>query len=190
MSNNFQSGKTDQEPVNLVVSHTVKPGVEKEYEKLIHQSVKVARRYSGHEGTAVIKDDNRRYHIIYHFSDHGKLNQWLDSETRQQLIKKIRQLVEADAVKARKITGFEAWFKVPHNSHQQSPPRWKMLLATLLGAYPVVVLFQLLIAPRTENWPLLARSAVLPVVMLSTMTYVVMPRVTKLLEGWLYKDSD
>jgi uncharacterized protein len=46
------------------------------------------------------------------------------------------------------------------------------------------------ILPRLTTWPLLLRSIVLPVVLLSLMTYVVMPVVTKALRGWLYPQED
>jgi uncharacterized protein len=42
------------------------------------------------------------------------------------------------------------------------------------------------VLPRVEGWPLLARAALLPVVVLSLMTYVVMPQLTRLLRRWLY----
>lgn len=61
-----------------------------------------------------------------------------------------------------------------------------MLLATFLGAYPLVVLLSAFVLPRVEGWPLLARAALLPVVVLSLMTYVVMPQLTRLLRRWLY----
>jgi antibiotic biosynthesis monooxygenase (ABM) superfamily enzyme len=55
-----------------------------------------------------------------------------------------------------------------------------------VGAYPLVVLFSAFVLPQLAAWPLLVRSAVLPVVLLTLMTYVVMPRLTQLLRGWLY----
>jgi antibiotic biosynthesis monooxygenase (ABM) superfamily enzyme len=66
------------------------------------------------------------------------------------------------------------------------PPRWRQLLATLIGAYPLVILLSAFVLPRLADWPLLVRSAVLPVVLLTLMTYVIMPQVTKVLRGWLY----
>ena len=60
-----------------------------------------------------------------------------------------------------------------------------MLLATFLGAYPLVVLLSAFVLPWVEGWPLLARAALLPVV-LTLMTYVVMPQLTQLLRRWLY----
>ena len=42
-----------------------------------------------------------------------------------------------------------------------------------------------LVAEHVEGLPLLVRSAVLPLVLLSLMTYVMMPLVTRVLAGWL-----
>ena len=61
-----------------------------------------------------------------------------------------------------------------------------MLLTSFLGAYPLVVVLSAFVLPRVEGWPLLARAALVPVVVLSLMTYVVMPRLTRLLRRWLY----
>jgi uncharacterized protein len=61
-----------------------------------------------------------------------------------------------------------------------------MLLVALMGSYPLVVLFSAFVLPSLEGWPLLLRAAVLPIVLLSLMTYVIMPRLSHLLGGWLY----
>jgi uncharacterized protein len=42
------------------------------------------------------------------------------------------------------------------------------------------------VLPRVEEWPLLVRAAVTPIVLLSLMTYVVMPHLSRLFRGWLY----
>jgi antibiotic biosynthesis monooxygenase (ABM) superfamily enzyme len=61
-----------------------------------------------------------------------------------------------------------------------------MLLASLLGAYPLVVVLSAFVLPRVEGWPLLARAALVPVIVLSLMTYVIMPQISRLLRRWLY----
>ena len=55
-----------------------------------------------------------------------------------------------------------------------------------MGAYPLVVLLLAFVLPWVAGWPLLLRSAVLPIVLLSLMTYVVMPQLTRIFQGWLY----
>ena len=60
-----------------------------------------------------------------------------------------------------------------------------MWLVSLIAVYPLVVLFQWVLAPRMSRLPLLFRSAMFPLVLLTLMTYVVMPLVTRFLRRWL-----
>ena len=48
-----------------------------------------------------------------------------------------------------------------------------------------MVLFQWALTPRMSRLPLLVRSALFPLVLLTLMTYVVMPLVTRFLRRWL-----
>jgi antibiotic biosynthesis monooxygenase (ABM) superfamily enzyme len=175
------------EPISVVISRTVKPGKEKEYETLAHKAINASRQYTGHEGTTVIKEGDRRYHLVYRFSNHDKLDKWLVSKERISIRKEINHLTEEKSGE-HKLTGFETWFKVPEQTDHNPPPRYKMWLATLLSAYPLVVIFQAVLAPKVESWPLLLRSALFPLILLTIMMYVIMPWVTKILKPWLYND--
>jgi antibiotic biosynthesis monooxygenase (ABM) superfamily enzyme len=177
------------EPVSVVLSRTVKPGKENEYENLAHEAISASRRYTGHAGTTVIKEGQRRYHLVYRFSNHDKLDEWLASPERKHIRQQINKITE-DNSDIKKLTGFETWFRVPGESPLKSPPRIKMWLATVLASYPLVVIFQAVLAPRVQKWPLLLRSALFPLILLSLMMYVVMPWVTKILTPWLYKNVD
>jgi hypothetical protein len=59
----------------------------------------------------------------------------------------------------------------------QVPPDTTEVLVVLLSAF---------VLPWVEGWPLVARTALLPVVVLTLMTDVVMPQLTRLLRRWLY----
>jgi antibiotic biosynthesis monooxygenase (ABM) superfamily enzyme len=177
------------EPVSVVLSRTVKPGKEKEYERLAHEAIRASKQYTGHEGATVIKEGDRRYHLIYRFINHDKLDEWLASRERREIREEINKITE-DNSDIQKTTGFETWFRVPGMSPLKSPPRNKMWLATIMGAYPLVVLFQAFLSPKVEKWPLLLRSALFPLILLTLMMYVVMPQLTKILKPWLYKNVD
>jgi len=97
-----------------------------------------------------------------------------------------REAAEFSSVHIQRATGLETWFTLPGERAIVPPPRWKQLLVTLVGAYPLVVLLLAFVLPWVAGWPLLLRSAVLPIVLLSLMTYVVMPQLTRILQGWLY----
>ena len=61
-----------------------------------------------------------------------------------------------------------------------------MVVATWIGVFPLLLLLQWLVAPLVTNVPLLIRVMVFALIVVTTATYVVMPRLTMLLRGWLY----
>ena len=67
------------------------------------------------------------------------------------------------------------------------PParRWKTWVVSLVGLYPLVLGFLGFIAPHVAQWPLPARAALMPLVLLTLMTYVIMPFLTRLMRWWL-----
>ena len=64
-----------------------------------------------------------------------------------------------------------------------------MWLVSFIAVYPLVVVFQWIVAPQMEDWPLLLRSAIFPLVLLSIMTFVLMPVATRVAKRWLYPDG-
>ncbi|HEX2375652.1 MAG TPA: hypothetical protein VHO93_16865 [Actinomycetota bacterium] len=58
-------------------------------------------------------------------------------------------------------------------------------MVSLAAVYPLVVLFQWVLVPRVERLPLLVKAALFPLVLLTLMTFVVMPLVTRVLRPWL-----
>jgi antibiotic biosynthesis monooxygenase (ABM) superfamily enzyme len=70
------------------------------------------------------------------------------------------------------------------------PPRWKMWLVSLVAVYPLVLAFQALLRPRMVGLPLPLRALLFPLVLLTLMTFVVMPVVTRVLRRWLGPRQD
>ena len=90
------------------------------------------------------------------------------------------------------LTGLETWFKLPGSNvpTMKPPPRWKMWLVSLVAVYPLVLAFQALLVPKMTRLPLALRALLFPLVLLSLMTFVVMPMVTRLLRRWLGPRQD
>jgi antibiotic biosynthesis monooxygenase (ABM) superfamily enzyme len=66
------------------------------------------------------------------------------------------------------------------------PPRYKLALLTWAGAYTVITLLLALLGPVIASWPLVLRTLVLSVTMVVALTWLVMPRLTRLFGGWLH----
>jgi antibiotic biosynthesis monooxygenase (ABM) superfamily enzyme len=61
-----------------------------------------------------------------------------------------------------------------------------MAIVTWAAIFPLITLVVVVSAPLTGPLPLVPRLAVTTLVTVSLMTWVVMPRMTRLLRRWLY----
>jgi antibiotic biosynthesis monooxygenase (ABM) superfamily enzyme len=167
-----------------VITRDIVPGRERDFEEWAHRIVSAAARY-GATDTIITPDaatPTRRV-FVQHFPNEEALRAWEESEERNPLV---QEAGEFSIPNVQRATGLETWFVLPGERAIVPPSRWKMLLVTLMGAYPLVVLYSAFVLPLVEGWPLLVRATVLPIVLLSLMTYVIMPQLSRLLGGWLY----
>jgi len=171
----------------VLYSRRVKPGREADFEAWARGIVAAARQFPGHLGASVLDaPGSREYHILFSFADRRSLRAWLDSEERRRWLARVGELLEADRG-LQQLTGLETWFKLPgaNVATMTPPPRWKMWLVSLIAVYPMVLAFQALVVPRMARLPLPLRALLFPLVLLTLMTFVVMPMVTRALRRWL-----
>jgi len=68
---------------------------------------------------------------------------------------------------------------------QHSPPRYKLALVTWAGAYGLITLILDLLGPTMAGWPLVLRTLLISVLMVTMLTWIVLPTLTRLLRAWL-----
>jgi antibiotic biosynthesis monooxygenase (ABM) superfamily enzyme len=174
-----------RETATAVFVRRVKPGREHEYERLAAEMMAVSEQFEGQLASTLLHEAGApSYTLVYSFTDQGSLRRFVDSPARLQIS------AEADEFSERheripEPTGLETWFALPGRPTMKPPPRWKMWLTSLIALYPLVVGFQEWLAPPLRRVPLLLRSAILPLILLTLMTYFVMPVVTRLVRSWL-----
>jgi uncharacterized protein len=176
------------DPVTAVFSRRVRPGREAEFEDWAHGVIAAATRWPGHLGASVLHEpDSPWYHLVYKFTDRDRFRAWVESEERDHWLGQVERLTEDTERELQETTGLETWFDLPGTAAapRRPPPRWKMWMVSLVAVYPLVVLFQWVLAPRVERMPLLVKAALFPLVLLTLMTFVVMPLVTRVLRPWL-----
>lgn len=61
-----------------------------------------------------------------------------------------------------------------------------MALLTLLGVYPLSMLFPKLVAPLTPSWPLWIPGLIIAALIVVSLTWFVMPGLTRVFEDWLF----
>jgi antibiotic biosynthesis monooxygenase (ABM) superfamily enzyme len=75
---------------------------------------------------------------------------------------------------------------VPGGQVRQPPVPWKQWLLTSLAIYPLITLLTILLGPLLGNVPLPVRLAITTPILGALMTWVVMPRLSRLVAGRLY----
>lgn len=183
--------ESDRQIVTAVICHLVKPGQEAAYEQWLHDVSLVAQQFAGHAGVNFVRPADANYLeyvVILKFDCYQHLKAWLDSPIRQRWIDRVKPLVESDQ-KVQILTGLETWFTLPGKLVQRPPKRYKMAVLTAIAVFAVAQSLGLLLASSLISLPPLVRSFVMTVITVFILTYVVMPRLTRLFYRWLYPKS-
>lgn len=185
-----ESRNAEDSPVTVVAAHRVKPGKEKAFEETISGMIQAAMTFEGHLGANVLRPTNPsapQYHIIFKFDRVSNLHRWEESQMRHVWLVRLANLTQdEDKSKLQILTGLETWFTLPALPSSTVPPRYKMALITWLVIFPLISGINALFGPLLNQLPMLLRSLVLTMVLVSLMTYVLMPRMTRLFAPWLY----
>lgn len=181
----------DDPPVTAVASRRVKPGREREFEEWVSGILAAANEFPGYLGSEVLRpsDDSQddEYKIVFRFDHASNLHAWERSEERQHWLRKSRPLLHEEE-RVQVLTGLETWFTLPSKTGEPAPPRYKMAIVTWLAVFPVVAIIFSLFGQWLSLLPTLLRTLVFTAVMVTLMTFVIMPRVTRLFSFWLYPD--
>ncbi len=182
----------DDPPVTAVASRRVKQGREREFEEWVSGIRAAVKKFPGYLGSEVLRpsgSEDGEYVIVFRFDHASNLHVWEDSEERRRWLDKSRPLLHEEE-KVDVLTGLETWFTLPSRPAEPPPPRYKMAVVTWLAVVPVVFIMFSLFGQWLNLLPAWLRTLVFSAVTVTLMTYVVMPRMTRLFSFWLYPDRE
>ena len=175
----------------FVITHTVKAGAEQRYEEWTREILNAVSRYPGYLGREVFRptQGNRKYTIIVRFDNEEHLKGWTESEARREFISRAGDMLEkGDQNEVR--TGIDFWF-TPEGT--RPPKAWKQFLLTASAVYPLSLILPRLLAPLYRAAPALGHPLISALVMAALLTglltFVIMPRYTRLVRRWLYENA-
>ncbi len=180
-----------QGPVTTTVTRRVKPGHEPFYDQFLEGIIAAASKFPGHLGVDVFRPESAtagEYRIVYRFDTDDHLRAWLDSDERAAWVERAEPHV-IGPMSTRFMTGLETWFTMPAGANVPPPPAYKMALLTWITIFPLITLVVIALDPLLEKLELVPRLAVTTAVTVPIMTWLVMPRITRLLRGWLYRNA-
>ncbi|MCG7927300.1 MAG: hypothetical protein JAY67_17405 [Candidatus Thiodiazotropha taylori] len=173
-------------PVTVMVTRKPIEGKESEFEGYIIGITNAAMQWPGHMGTNVFRPNkpDGSYRIVFKFDRLSNLQSWENSPERGEWREIAEQVSQPREIQT--ITGLEAWFTLPDCAINVHPPKYKMAFLVWLGVFTLVTLLSLLIGSYIEDLPLVVRTFTLTIIVVPTLTYFVLPFLTRLFSRWLY----
>ena len=176
--------------VTAVIRHHIIAGAAPQYEAWLNEIIPAAQGFCGHLGVNVVRPAGGSdiYTVLLRFDSHERLRGWIESDTRRRLLEQVESLlVTGEQIEIR--TGLEYWFTPPESAQAKAKP-FKQFLVTLSAIFPLTVIVPWLMTPLFQALPVLALPLVanfcVALIIVYLMTYVIMPRYTKLIARWLF----
>jgi len=176
--------------VALVITHTIRAGEEKRYETWLTDILRAVSAFPGYLGREIFRpvQGRRTYTCIVRFDSNDHLKAWAESEVRKTFVSQVNDLLEkGDQHEIR--TGIDFWF-TPEGLRPPKP--WKQFVLTLSAVYPLSLIISSLTALLSVS-PILThpliRGLLIALSLTALLTFVVMPRYTRLMKWWLYDQT-
>ena len=172
----------------ITVRRKVKPGQEAAYEDWLQRLTQgVKERFTGYLGTDFHKPQEavQPYTSVFRFDSLANLEAFETSDFRADMLRQGAPLFAEDAVWA-KTTGLEVWFEAPKGTKAAQPSPHRMALVLIIVVFCLVLLLNILLGPLIGHLPLAARVLITVIPQVLLMTYLIMPRLTRLLAPWIF----
>ena len=178
------------ESVTVVVSRKVKQGHELDYEDWLKRLLEEAKSMKGYLGATIQKPapGSTEYTSIFRFDTVNNLRKFEESELRSRYLREVLDYIEADAI-WKKFTGLEFWFSPPKGTVIPQPSRFRMALVMIAVVFGLVLSIGQVVSIVAVELPSYIRLFVTISIEIFLMTYVLMPRITRLLAKWIYSSS-
>lgn len=124
----------------------------------------------------------REFGVLRTFATAAERDAFYASPLFRQWDEFARGLTEGESIH-RELHGLEAWFRGP----SQPPPRWKMAALTFCGVYPLTSVLPMVFGRLLAPWPSLLINVVVTALIVATLTWVLMPLLTRIARRWLYQ---
>jgi hypothetical protein len=175
-------------PVTTVIARHARAGREDEYERWLEGIIAASSAFDGHQGITVLRPPpgGREYVLVMRWRDFESSRRWVDSDIRARWLARLEPLAEEARVEQQ--SGLETWFTLRPGERggPPAPPRHKMALVTFLAIYPLILALTYSVVPLLAPLPVPLRPLLVSAILVPLMTWVVMPRMTRLFWSWLF----
>ena len=178
-----------QNQFTVVVSHFIKEGKEIAFEEALKQVIQKAINYDGYEGIQIIRPNtrvNNEYILLIRFDTEENYQIWAESAPRNEWFKELKEYIYKES-EIKYEEGLEFWFSLPEVTGTKPPTKWKMAILTWVVIYPSVFLLSTVAGIYLDFLPLALRMLFVSMTLVSLMTYLIMPKITKTFAFWIFR---
>lgn len=169
-------------PATAISSRVVAAGCAEPFQQWVARFSRAAREADGYHADLQLEQPGGLFHLIYQFDSAERLEAWERSPAFRQLTREGEQF---SVQRHQSETGEQVHFRIPSEA---DAPRWKMVLMTWLCVYPLILLLSTGIKALPLDLPLPVELGITSIVMVTVLTTVIVPRVSRLLRPWLLGD--
>ncbi|MGI9529439.1 MAG: antibiotic biosynthesis monooxygenase [Acidimicrobiia bacterium] len=178
------AGVPSDTEVRVVSSYTLEPGSEGEH-LMIHKrmldTLASFRGFREREILDAVEGIQDETVVILTFDTPENLRTWLDSPARAAILGDL-DAITVGSLTTNVVGGFAGWF--PHTGATE-PRKWKQALVVLGALFPVSLTVALIRAWALPDLPLVPSVLLGNIVGVAVLTWLLMPPLTKALDGWL-----
>jgi len=181
----FAHSRREGGTASSVFAYRIRPDREREFKDWRHRILEEVRKWKGFLGTEsfdTLDSSHPEFVVVVRFDNRPNLDAWLGSKIRNTFMEEVLRYVDHYALR-RIGTGFEGWFDTSEN---RSPPAsWRQAMVILTALFPVIMTLRQVLLPVFAVLPMPVAFLILLTIDLALLTYVVMPRFTRLMGFWL-----
>ncbi len=180
----------DTDRRSVVITRRVRSGCEAAYEALLHGLLEDSKRFSDFQGGQVLRAKSPHlleYQVTLHFENREAKERWARSEERRRWVDGMKALADTPVITT--LTGLEAWFTLPAGGHTKTAPRYKTALVVWVATFPTVLVFSALLSRLPVEMPGVLSVFVVTALAVPAVVFILLPRLTRLFESWLYRES-
>jgi antibiotic biosynthesis monooxygenase (ABM) superfamily enzyme len=176
-------------PATLIFTRRIKPGRAAAYKAWVAGFQDASRTVKGFLGASTLGRGatENEYISIVRFDSFENLCAWEESGLRHQWVTMLPPDTVDGEADVLRLEGLEFWFTGPGVTAHLAPSAHKMALVLVI----VVLLLVSVLTPALRtvlgDAPPFVRTVAMVLVQVGLMTYVIMPRVTRLLSRWLFR---
>ena len=171
--------------VHVAVTRNVRSGMEEQFDAKLLSFIRESMSSEGVLGVHILRPapqtGSREYGVLRTFESEEAAEKFYASELFHRWLDDAEPLVEGEP-EHRRLTGLEAFFR---SGRGAMPPRWKMACLTFLGVFPAVLFWSTVLLPVLEGQHWLVFSVAVNVCVVVTLTWLVMPCITRIFHPWL-----